>query len=207
MTRLSYSRLYQQQRATESIEQVEEPIEIGPRDFAQEYRKIKAERDSYAREIQQLREAIRQVKDDYAAEHDRLVQEQQAITDEKCQETEELQATLRQLRAEIDGINDDGESWEKLGTQLPELAAQWETVAKQEAQFAAELNRYTRALLELGSSTATTGNELLLGSRKVPSYRGSGQSEAAALAQSLYSLRMVLIRRYAESINSGCNPQ
>jgi hypothetical protein len=147
------------------------------------------------------------VKDNYAAEHDRLVQEHQAVTDEKCQETEELQATLRQLPVEIDGLKDDGEPSARLDAQLPELAAACATAAKQEAQFIEELNRCTRALLELGSSTATTGNELLLGSRKMPSYRGAGQNEAVALAKSLYSLRMVLIRRYAESIYSGCNPQ
>jgi chromosome segregation ATPase len=188
-------------------EPTEEPLEIELVDFAEEYRKIRSERDSCSREIRQLREAIRQEKDDYAAEHDRLVQEQQVLTDEKCQEADELQATLRKLRAEVEETRAAVESTQELDAKVQELTAACETVDQQEALFIEELNRYTRALLELGSSSATTGNELLLGGRRTPNYRGSNHTEAAALAQSLYSLKMVLIKRYAESINSGCNTQ
>jgi hypothetical protein len=146
---------------------------------------------------------IRREKEEYATEHERLVQEQEWLTDEKCQEPDELQATLRRMRSELEETKNATQASEELESRLQELNAGCEVVEQQEEQFIAELNRYTRALLELGSSTATTGNELLLGSRRTPSYRGSDQTEAAALAQSLYSLRMVLIKRYAESIDSG----
>jgi uncharacterized protein involved in exopolysaccharide biosynthesis len=207
MSSLSYSRLYRQQRQSDVDNSTIQPTDIEPLDFAHQYQAIKSERDSYAREVQQLRETIRKEKGDYAAEHDRLVQEQQALTDEKCQEAEDLQSTLRKHRAELEEMKAAVESSDLLDAQLMELTAACEAVDQQESQFIAELNRYTKALLELGSATAPTGNELLLGARRMPSYRGSNQTEAAALAQSLYSLRMVLIKRYAESINSGCNTQ
>jgi hypothetical protein len=44
---LSYSRLYRQQRTTESDEQIEELIEATPPlDFAREYGRLKAKRES-----------------------------------------------------------------------------------------------------------------------------------------------------------------
>ena len=116
--------------------------------------------------------------------------------------------------SDADGNNPDDEAAKnmllaksQIDTKLKALTEQAETVANQEKLFIEEISRYTRALVELGTSSATTGNELLLSVTRLPKVRGPDQKEAAKLAQSMYALRMVLVKRYAESVGSGCDVQ
>jgi hypothetical protein len=129
------------------------------------------------------------------------------MLDAKYREAEELRAQHQTMSREIADIERHQTATGDADLRLAELDEKCSTVDAQEAQFIDEINRYTRALLEIDAASAVTGNELLMGTNRIPKFRGSSNREAAALAQSLYSLRMVLIKRYAESINSGCTVQ
>jgi chromosome segregation ATPase len=205
MSFLSYSQLYQQQKRSESDERDDEPLDIPKLDFHAEYSRAQQEAEATKADIQRIRALIAKERDDFAAEYDRLVQEQQTLADDKCRETDTIRDKIRALKSEIQEITDWHESSGEISSRLAELQAQVESVEQQQGQFIEEINRYTRALLGLGASNDVAGNELLLGGTRLPRFRGQNQKEAAALSQSLYSLRMVLIKRYAESINSGCS--
>jgi hypothetical protein len=127
--------------------------------------------------------------------------------DAKYREADELRAEHQTLSRQILDIERRQAATGDADLQLTELAEKCGIVDTQEAQFIEEIDRYTRALLEIDAASAATGNELLMGTTRMPKYRAGNHREAAAVAQSLYSLRMVLIKRYAESINSGCSVQ
>lgn len=191
-----------------SISQLRErPIERPKHNFEDEYEALKQERDALEREIRDLKDEIAAEKDEFAIKYDALVSEQQEITDIKCQETNDLRLEIQKVKSEIQELKNWTSATDKLDDILKDLTSQTETVEKQEQLFIDEISRYTRALIELGTSSSTTGNELLLTSSRLPKFRGSNQKEAALLAQSLYSLRMVLVKRYAESLQSGCSVQ
>lgn len=186
---------------------VPEPTDPPKFSFSEDYGRLQRKRDDLESEIRSLKEAIAEERDSFASGYDRLVCEQQEITDEKCIETNELSATIQRTKCEIRDIKAVADSSEHIDESLRSITADCDEVEEQERIFINELSRYTRALIDLGSSSATTGSELLLGGTRVPKFRSATHREAARLAQSLYSLRMVLVKRYAESIDSGCGVQ
>ena len=199
---VTYSKL----RLREFVQKKEEK-EQQKFNFDDEYAKLIKERDKLESEIKVMRKEMAKVKNDFAEEYDKLTREQQEIMDEKCRETKDINEELARVTGEIKELKTLLQSNDEVDGRLRELKDIDANATNQESLFIEELSRYTKALIELGSSTATTGNELLLTQSKLPKFRRSNQKEAAQLAQSMYALKMVLVKRYAESVSSGCNVQ
>lgn len=203
---VTYSKLRLRQPPREEKED-KPPIELQKFSYDEECEKLMKERVDLEAEIKRLKQDIRKEKDTFADQYDKLTKEQQEIMDTKCQETKDVNEELARVTEELKEAKELLLAKSQIDTKLKDLTEQAETVANQEQLFIEELSRYTRALIELGTSTSTTGNELLLSVTRLPKFRGPNQKEAAKLAQSMYALRMVLVKRYAESVGSGCDVQ
>ena len=203
---VTYSKLRLRQPPREEKED-KPPIELQKFSYDEECEKLMKERVDLEAEIKRLKQDIRKEKDTFADQYDKLTKEQQEIMDTKCQETKDVNEELARVTEELKEAKELLLAKSQIDTKLKDLTEQAETVANQEQLFIEELSRYTRALIELGTSSSTTGNELLLSVTRLPKFRGPNQKEAAKLAQSMYALRMVLVKRYAESVGSGCDVQ
>lgn len=204
---VTYSKLRLRQPPREEQEEDKPPVELQKFSYDEECEKLMKERVDLEAEIKRLKQDIKKEKDTFADQYDKLTKEQQEIMDTKCQETKDVNEELARVTQELKEAKELLLAKSQIDTKLKDLTEQAETVANQEQLFIEELSRYTRALVELGTSTSTTGNELLLSVTRLPKFRGPNQKEAAKLAQSMYALRMVLVKRYAESVGSGCDVQ
>lgn len=188
----------------------EKPVERPKYDFNYDYTTLKQEQTKLEREIKQLENELRSEKNEFAAHYDDLVCEQQEIVSMKDEEMATLTTEIKKIESEINELENWTCATEKLEKMLSALTDQTETIKKQEQLFIEEIGRYTRAITELGAHTATTGDELLLNTTsRLPKFRDPNHKDAALLASSLYSLRLVLVKRYAESLSScsGCSVQ
>ena len=204
---VTYSKLRLRRPAKEEDEEEKPPVDIARFSYDEECDKLMKERVDLEAEIKRIKQELKKEKDNFAEQYDKLTKEQQEIMDTKCQETKDVNEELARVTEELKEAKNMLLAKSQIDTKLKALTEQAETVANQEKLFIEEISRYTRALVELGTSSATTGNELLLSVTRLPKFRGPEQKEAAKLAQSMYALRMVLVKRYAESVGSGCDVQ
>jgi len=196
--KFSYSKEYLKRKETPPIQIKERP----KLDYEKAASELREDTSKIENEIQEIKNLISKENSDFSFEYERLEKEQSEICEMKYEEIDNTTAKIKTLKSSIIEIEDwfnkkleNDEKIELLKVNLGEL----ETKNTQFVEFIESLTRVVSSIKNPGSNAT---DELFHPSPIIS--RTKGDLPSSSLSNSLFTLRQIIIRLYAQTCTGNC---
>lgn len=196
MSNRSYLQIHRYHKSRLSNIESNEPIDIRPVNYNQQYLRLKNENDEIQKEIFNLKREIEIEEAKGKSDYDTLELEIEDLMDKKVKEHDQLTQKLQEIKEKISELDEWSESTFQIDARIEELKKQDAEVTEQERLFCDELKSLTKLFRSLSDNEPLSADEIF--KQKTPKYKKS--TPASAMSSSLFKLRQVLISLYAKSV-------
>lgn len=196
MSNRSYLQIHRYNKSKLSNIESDEPVEVSPLNYNQQYLRLKTENESLQKEIFNLKREIEIEEAKGKSDYDSLELEIENLMDKKVQEHDQLTQNLQEVKEKIYELDEWAESTDQIDAKIEDLKKQDAEVTEQERLFCDELRSLTKLFRSLSDNEPLSADEIF--KQKTPKYKKS--TPASEMSSSLFKLRQVLISLYAKNV-------